>query len=278
MTESRAAGQLLRTLVGVDPVDESHARGETGPAGARRGGLFGGQMIAQCLSACAHTVPLESVPDSLHANLLRAGRMGEPVQFCVDRVRDGRALQHREVRGYQGDDLIVQAAVVASIPVAGLDWQRPLEPRVTAPETPPRSTTPWAESLGRGVFEVAHPVPLDGSPPPAHPLWMRSAVELPDDPWLHGAVRAYWSDFGMNWAARATHNRLDPEPVSSVSATHSVWFHRPTRTHEWHLLDVHTESLFSNQAFVQAHLFHGDGALSASISQGVFVRRPAIAR
>ena len=277
MTESRAAGEILRTLVGVDPLDENHARGETGPAGAQRGGLFGGQMIAQCLSACAHTVPPGSVPDSLHANLLRAGRMGEPVQFCVDRVRDGRALQHREVRGYQGDDLIVQTTVVASIPVDGLDWQRPLEPQVGPPEASPRSMTPWAEGLGRGVFEVAHPVPVDDGAPPPHPLWMRSALELPDDPWLHGAVRAYWSDFGMNWAARVTHNALEAEQVSSVSATHSVWFHRPTRTHEWHLLDVHTESVFSNQAFVQARLFHGHGALSASISQGVFVRRPTIA-
>ena len=276
MTESRATEEMLRALVGVDPLDENHARGETEPSGARRAGLFGGQMIAQCLSACAHTVPPGSVPDSLHANLLRSGRIGEPVQYCVDRVRDGRALQHREVRGYQGDDLIVHTTVVSSIPVDGLDWQRPAEPQVGPPEVSPRSTTPW-EDLARGVFKVVHSVPVDDRESPAHPLWIRSVLELPDDPWLHGAVRAYWSDFGMNWNARVAHTSLDPQQVSTVSATHSVWFHRPTRTHEWHLFDVHTESVFSNQAFVQARLFHGHGALSASVSQGVFVRRSTTA-
>jgi acyl-CoA thioesterase-2 len=275
MTETPSLLKVLRELVGVHPLDERRARGETGPAGADRGGLYGGLMIAQCLSACAHTVPPGAVPDSLHANLLRGGHPGEPVEFCVERVRDGRSLQHREVRGYQGDELIVQTTVVSSIPVNGLDWQRPLEPVVAPPELSPAALSPWAQTLARGVFEVAHPVSEDAGPGPAHPLWIRSRMELPEDPWLNGAVRAYWSDLGMNWSARTTHNRLDDEEVASVSATHSLWFHRPTPTHEWHLLDVDTESIFSNQAFVKASLFDGAGRLSASISQGVFLRRTA---
>src|SRR5439155_11422355 len=136
----------------------------------------------------------------------------------------------------------------------------------------------WAEGLGRGVFEVASPEPQGDRPnhePPAHPLWLRSAVSLPDDPWLHGAVEAFWSDFGMNWAARSTHHLLSPDPVMSVSATHSLWFHRPTRTGDWHLLEVNAESIFGNQAFVQAALFHTGGRLAMSIAQGVFVRRGA---
>src|ERR1700689_4953047 len=156
MTESQPGLNVLRELVGVHPLDESRSRGETAPARAQQGGLFGGQMIAQCLSACAHTVPPGAVPDSLHANLLRRGRLGEPVQFCVERVRDGRSLQHREVRGYQGDELIVQTTVVSSIPVNGLDWQRPLEPEVAPPELSPATPTRWAQNLGHGVFEVTH--------------------------------------------------------------------------------------------------------------------------
>jgi acyl-CoA thioesterase-2 len=74
----------------------------------------------------------------MHANLLRPGRAGDPVEFHVDRVRDGRNLQHREVRGYQGDDLIVQATVVAALPVPGLDWQRPSASTVGQPYRGPR--------------------------------------------------------------------------------------------------------------------------------------------
>jgi acyl-CoA thioesterase-2 len=287
MTEPRSDWNVLLTLVGVAPIDDRRARGETGPAGAERGGLFGGQMIAQSLAACAHTVPAGSVPDSMHANLLRGGRAGDPVEFHVDRVRDGRNLQHREVRGYQGDDLIVQATVVSALPIRGLDWQEPTAPPVGPPHRYPDGPMVWAEGLGRGVFEVAHPMPDgdtdrlrssldDPTQPSAHPLWVRCAVDLPEDPWLHGAIRAFWSDFGMNWAARSIHNLLAPEPVTSVSATHSIWFHRPTPTGEWHLLDVHARSIFSNQVFVQAALFDSGGRISMSINQGVFVRGAAL--
>jgi acyl-CoA thioesterase-2 len=240
-----------------------------------RQGLFGGQMIAQSLAACAHTVPAGSVPDSIHANLLRTGKNGDPVEFRIDRIRDGRSLQHRDVRGYQGDQLIVHATVVSSVPAEGLDWQLEAMPATPPPDMSPDAPESWGSHLGWGVFDVAHPVTEDAVEPPPHPLWVRSPIELPDDPWLHGAVRAFWSDFGMNWATRATHNRLDDTEVSSLSASHSVWFHRHLPTHHWHLFDVHTLSLAGNQGFVRSSIFDADGGLSASVLQGVFIRRPA---
>ncbi|MGE0794347.1 MAG: acyl-CoA thioesterase [Acidimicrobiia bacterium] len=265
----------LRAVVGVEPVGEGAARGTTGNGGVARGGLFGGQVIAQCLSACAHTVPAGAVPDSLHVNLLRTGRSGDPIDFTVERVRDGRSLQHRDVRGYQDGQLIVQAAVVSSVQTAGLDWQRDEVPDVPGPDVRPDAPPSLHRHLGWGVFEVAHPLTEQDGEPPSHPLWVRSPIELPDDPWLDGAVKAFWTDFGMNWNARATHNGLDPAQVASLSATHSVWFHRRRPTHEWHLLDVHTRSLLGNQGFVQASLFDGAGGLAVSIAQGVFVRWPS---
>jgi acyl-CoA thioesterase-2 len=274
MTGSGEVLAAIRSAVGVEPVDDGRAIGQTGHGGVPRQGLFGGQMIAQCLAACAHTVPEGSVPDSLHANLLRTGRAGEPVEFRIERVRDGRTLQHRDVRGYQEGALIVQAAVVACTPAAALDWQLATIPAFEAPDTSPDAPASSHQLLGWGVFDVAHPAGQPGIEPPSHPLWLRSSIELPDDPWLHGAVKAFWSDFGMNWRARATHNELVETAVSSLSATHSVWFHRRVPTSEWHLFDVHTQSLSGNQGYVQASLFDAAGGLAASVSQGVFIRHP----
>jgi acyl-CoA thioesterase-2 len=273
-TDPAAVLDAIRTEVGVEPVDDTLARGQTSRGGGPRAGLFGGQMIAQSLAACAHTVPVGAVPDSIHANLLRTGTAGDPVDFHVERIRDGGSLQHRDVRGYQGDQLIVHATVVSSVPAPGLDWQRAPMPETAAPDTSPDAPESWRRHLGGGVFDVAHPVSKDGLEPPSHPLWIRSSVELPPDPWLHGAVMAFWSDFGMNWSARATHNHLDDTEVSSLSASHSVWFHRHTPTHDWHLFDVHTQSLAGNQGFVRASLFDRAGGLTASIAQGVFIRHP----
>ena len=231
-------------------------------------------MIAQSLAACAHTVPDGAVPSSIHVDLLRTGESGEPVDFRVERVRDGGSLQHRDVRGFQGDSLIVHATVVSAVPAAGLDWQRHPIPAIAPPDLSPGAPEAMGHFLRWGVFDVGYPTSEDDAEPPSHPLWVRSSVELPDDPWLEGAVRAFWSDFGMNWSARATHNELDEAPVVSLSSSHSVWFHRWPAVHEWHLFDVHTQSLAGNQGFVQASLFDASGGLTASVAQGVYIRNP----
>ncbi|MFI5047290.1 MAG: hypothetical protein ACHQIG_09530 [Acidimicrobiia bacterium] len=94
------------------------------------------------------------------------------------------------------------------------------------------------------------------------------------DPWLRGAVRAYWSDMGPNGDARFLHEDVEG-PTSSTSATHALWLHRDTPPHEWHLIDVATQSLAGNQGYVQSWIFHGQsGALVASAGQTVFIRRP----
>ena len=242
---------FLRAVVGVEPIDESTARGRTDFGVVERGGLFGGQMVSQALASCAHTVAPGSVPDSIHANLLGGGASGEPIEFRVDRVRDGAALQHRDVRGYQAGRIIVHAAVVSAIPVEGADWQAGARPPVGSAER-------WARRLpGRGPATSGGvrsrwctPRATRRGSIPGIRSGCASVTEVPDDPWLHGAVVAFWSDYGMNGATRATHEEV-AGPTSSVSATHSVWIHRRSRPRDWHLLDVAVGSLSGNQGFVQ---------------------------
>jgi len=240
-----------------------------------RGGLFGGQMMSQALAACAHTVPPGAVPDSIHANLLSGGSSGAPIEFRVERVRDGRALQHRDVRGYQDGTLIVHAAVVSSMPATGGDWQAE-PPREVPPPNPqaPGGQVSFASTLGWGAFEVLHPDGHEADVDSWLPLWQRSTVDLPYDPWLYGAIVVFWSDYGMNGTARETHDEVVGEGTSSVSATHSVWIHRRSDPRQWHVLDASTQSLNGNQGYVAGTLHCASGALVASFGQGVFIRRP----
>jgi acyl-CoA thioesterase-2 len=270
---SSEPSDLFRQAVGVEVVDESRARGDTSLGSVDRGGLFGGQMVAQSLSACAHTVPPGSVPDSIHVNMLGASQAGLPVDFQIERVRDGRAMQHREVRGFQDGRLILQALVVSSMPSAGLDWQEhSIPPDIGPPDAESSSSSDWTVGLGWGAFEIVHPKGDDGTGG-SQPLWMRTIGAVSDDPWWHGAAVAFWSDFGMNWAVQASYRSLG-RAVSSTSVTHSLWLHRRTPLREWHLFDVHTQSLAGNQGFVRAAIFNADGQLVASVDQGVFIRRP----
>jgi acyl-CoA thioesterase-2 len=259
----------MRLAVGVEVLAEDRARGDTSLGGIERPGLFGGQMVAQSLSACAHTVPVDAVPDSIHVNFLGNSRAGAPIDFRIERVRDGRALQHRDVRGYQEDAPILHATIVSSMPSEGLNWQRAPIPDVGPPDTSPMAPRPWAQGLGWGAFEIVHPSG-DGERPD-FPLWIRARVPS-DDAWLQCAAVAFWSDYGMNWAARADHDAI-AGPMSSVSATHGLWFHRPARVDQWHLFDARAHSFCGNQGFVRASLFDGDGWLVASVDQGVFIAR-----
>jgi len=205
-------------------------------------------MVAQALSACAHTVPPLAVPDSIHIDFLGSSRAGVPIDFRVERVRDGRALQHRDVRGFQEGTAILHASVVSSIPSAGLDWQRVSMPDVGEPDTSQSAPRPWAHGLGWGIFDIVHPA--GGEERPSMPLWVRSPIAVEDD-WLRSAAVAFWSDYGMNWVARETHTGL-AGLVSCTSATHELWFHRPTSVDRWHLFDVHAQLFWGNQAFVRA--------------------------
>ena len=156
-------------------------------------------MVSQALASCAHTVAPGSVPDSIHANLLGGGSSGEPIEFRVDRVRDGAALQHRDVRGYQaGSSSCTPQSSRRSR--SGADWQAGASP----PAATPRGSRPNAMACqprmgglrGRCTLRATRRVSTPGIR-----SGMRSVTEIPEDPWLHGAVVAFWSDYGMNGAS-----------------------------------------------------------------------------
>jgi acyl-CoA thioesterase-2 len=263
--------ERVRLAVGVEE-DGDRWVGRTDLSGVEGGGRYGGQLIAQALSAAARSAPVGSVPDSIHAHLVGASSAGPPVIYEVEQVRDGRALQHLIVRGVQAGRLVLVATVVSAFPVDGADWQRSSLPHVGPPDHRLGAEPVNVAFLGWGVFEMLRPMGQEGAVVPPLPFWIRAFDEVPDDPWLRGAVYAFWSDLGLNGDARSIHEVV-AGPTGSTTAMHAVWLHRDRPPHEWHLFDVVTQSLAGNQGYVQASLFHGSsGQLVASAAQTVFIR------
>ncbi len=256
----------VEALVGVEQLAADRFVGHPERRGGG-GGLFGGQTIAFTVRAAGGTVEAGFVPYSVYADLLRPGDSGEPLELVVERTRDGTSIVHRRVQGMQAGKLIVQATVVACRQVETIDWQRE-DASAQIVHVPSPSPSPTADDLsrfGHGVFDVRHV----GEPETIHPLWVRSLIELADDPWLHASVVAFWSDFGPNWATRAVVSRFEQRPTLSLN--HALWFHRVARTEEWHLFDVRPRSVVGRQGLTMASLLSPEGALVASIAQGVFV-------
>ncbi|RDW92594.1 acyl-CoA thioesterase II-like protein [Coleophoma crateriformis] len=69
------------------------------PRGAR--GIYGGAVIAQCLSAAQRTVPHNFTVHSMHCYFVLAGDSEIPILYHVERVREGRSYATRTVQARQ---------------------------------------------------------------------------------------------------------------------------------------------------------------------------------
>lgn len=69
------------------------------PPGAR--GIYGGAVIAMCISAAQRTVADDFVVHSCHCYFLLAGSSELPILFHVEQVRDGRSFATRTVQARQ---------------------------------------------------------------------------------------------------------------------------------------------------------------------------------
>ena len=77
----------LVDLLALERSGEDAFRGRSQDLGWGRN--FGGQVLGQALSAAAQTVPRDRQVHSLHAYFLRSGDLNLPIDYDVDRIRDG---------------------------------------------------------------------------------------------------------------------------------------------------------------------------------------------
>ena len=97
---------LLELLdVAAGPSDTWKGRG-SGPAGKR---AYGGQLVAQALAAASRTVEAEKTPTNLHLQFLRGGDAGQPIDYRVQRMFDGRTAASRRVDAVQDGRLLATA-------------------------------------------------------------------------------------------------------------------------------------------------------------------------
>ena len=92
--------------------------------------VFGGQVLGQALMAAARTVPEHAV-HSLHGYFLRAGDKAVPIDYEVDRVRDGASFTMRRVVAVQHGKPIFHLSASFHRREGGVEHQRAM------PDAPP---------------------------------------------------------------------------------------------------------------------------------------------
>ena len=99
----------LLDLLNLEQIEENLFRGYSKTVGSTN--VFGGQVLAQALSAAINTVPEDRHVHSLHSYFILPGNLNIPIIFQVDRIRDGGSFTTRRVKAIQqGREIFLMSA------------------------------------------------------------------------------------------------------------------------------------------------------------------------
>ncbi|MFG3168580.1 acyl-CoA thioesterase [Streptomyces sp. NPDC048200] len=271
-------------LLGLEPLDRDLFRGWCHDGIPLR--AFGGQVAAQALTAAGRTVPDGRSVHSLHGYFLRPGDTARPLDYAVERVRDGSSYLSRRVTVTQDGATVFTLSASFKKPEHAPDRQ-PAPPCVPDPDDLPdlyeiwRRNNPddYAQAEFRRVLDMRYvPGPAESTPGMTEQkLWIRSRERLSDDPLLHACALAYASDLFLAPAvALATDRprmlRDTPASVFLTSLDHAVWYHRPFRADAWLLFAQRSPTSADGRGLAFAEVWSTDGRLIAHVVQETVVR------
>ncbi|MDP4547606.1 MAG: acyl-CoA thioesterase II [Marinobacter sp.] len=275
----------LVELLDLSPIGDDHFQGDSEDLGFPH--VFGGQVLGQALMAASRTVE-DRLCHSLHAYFLRPGNHRMPIDYEVQRVRDGGSFAVRRVIARQDGKEILTGSMSFQTAEEGLSHQFEM-PDAPAPETL-RSEQDLGKMIADQVPEKIRDMltrdrPIEIRPvnpddpfnpqkrPPYRQNWFRAAGPLPDDPVLQRCLLTYASDFSFLGTSMAPHGRsFMNKNMQVASLDHSIWFHRDFRMDEWLLYDKDSPSSSAGRGFNRGNFYTREGVLVASTTQEALIR------
>lgn len=287
-TDPATAARLVDELVALmqlEPLGDDRFLAQSEDIGTPA--VFGGQVLGQSLMAASLTVGAERPVHSMHAYFLLPGEHA-PIEYSVDRVRDGRSFTTRHVVARQQERIIFEMSASFQTVDDGIEHQSAI-PQVDGPDGLPseldqrialgdRLPERWrVKGLQPHGIEYRRVEPEDLLTPAVRPsesaIWMCAIAPLPDDPMVHRALLAYASDHGLLRAAMLPHGlSFMSGQVRPASLDHAMWFHRDFRMDDWLLYVLDSPSASGARGLCRGSLFTRDGRLVASTAQEGMLR------
>ncbi|MET0853517.1 MAG: acyl-CoA thioesterase II [Microterricola sp.] len=252
------------------------------------GRVFGGQVLAQSVTAAMRTVPDERIVHSMHGYFLRPGDVNLPITFSVDRIHDGRSFSTRRTQAYQDGVPILSMIASFQDGDAGLDHQIEMPDDIPEPDSLPTTAEVLAHVdhdaarywSAERAFDMRH-IPssiylnVDGEHTAHQAVWMKAVGTLPDDPNLHRAALAYASDYSILEPVMRAHGVAWAKPgLKIASLDHAMWWHRFGRVDEWMLYVQDSPSAAGGRGLSRGSIFSRTGVLLASVAQEGMIRVP----
>ncbi len=251
--------------------------------------VYGGQVLAQSLSAANQTITDDKQLHSLHSYFINPGNNDIDINYKVESIKEGRSFNTRRVVASQkGRDIFVMVASYQK-PEEGIEHQAVM-PNVARPESLTSFSDLFADFAEkfkiepRGIFSpygpfIFHPAEhYDPFNPrlrsPLNHTWFKTNGELPQDPLIHLTTLAYASDFNLLITALLPHGlSFFTTPMQIASLDHAMWFHRPVKTDEWLLYVVESSNANQSRAFCSGKIYTKEGILVASTAQEGLIRK-----
>jgi acyl-CoA thioesterase II len=193
---------------------------------------FGGFLLALAAWTASVNTP-GKLPHALHAFFLRPVRAGEVLHGQVSSLRDGRGFAQRQIFLSQHGQRVFAAMISLQVP-GGPHAGSQAAMDVDAPRACWATPAPFqTDAVSRFLdIRTARAAPLR--------LWVRPRRPLPSADAAHFALLAAITDVGPARMPLPDPAGADGayRPISGVTLTHSIWFHRQPRLDGWVLLSL----------------------------------------
>lgn len=264
-----------------------------GEAGRYRGALsaeweiwgpMGGYVAAVALRAAGEHTELAR-PASLFCHYLVPGAFDE-IEAEVRTLRRGRSTESMAVTLWQGDRRVLEASVLATAVVDGLEHHEAAAPDVPGPDDcpdlvdllPDDAERPYAfwSNLDERVVQWTEPWPPTEALPPTWQAWFRQHGGPWADPWVDACRSVLLVDVA-GWPAAHRHHAWTGPGFWAPSLDLHVAFHTTPVGDPWLLVDG--ESPVAADGLVSSHVrvWAPGGRLVASGGSQLLCRPMAVA-
>ena len=251
-----------------------HFSGDTGIAGEdERQVVEGTQVLAQAIVAVAKRFADKSVR-SVHAVFSRAVMVGQPVEFDIDVVHEGRSTATAVVGVQQNGRRCITVTAFADVPSADVIRHQLPRPDVVAPADANFSPMPMVGRELRLVDVVDINSPDEVGPPELYAWLHYDPIPARDD--LAKALIAYFTGhLGISTTMRA-HEGIGTSQshltVSTAPLTTTVSFHEPVSWAGWLLYTHESTQVGAGMSYVRGAVHTQEGELIASFAQEAMIR------
>ena len=253
----------------LDEVEPGVVQGQNLDIGYHR--VFGGQILAQVLTAAAEASPDKSVK-SLHILFPREGDTSKPMTYRVTKLQDGRTFGTTSIVAEQDGKVISTATLSMHASEDGLHRSE-APPAVDPPDEAALvdlGMVPWETRLVGDVDlsdRAAGPAQLD--------WWMRTpTVDAPLA--VHQALLAHATDLTLIGTALRPFDGISQADstitLHTAVTSHTLWFHQPFRVDDWLLVTQHGPVVAHGRSFGRGDVYAGE-ELVASFAQEAMVRQ-----